>query len=214
MLVIHQLLSNFQIWLMGWQDLWCTLYIVGLAMEESKLVSMFTKVTPVDLWGYMMFIYREELQAQMNSCGTSQILLLTFGTVPNCSRRWKCFLFSHVHSSVSRITWLQFMHHCCLVRFQFQEYCGSSCWSFRNPSLCAISLSDFWGECSSLAPTSSNFSSVSTLRFDTVLFLSNNDPVCLTLFTIAWIVFLCGIVTSWNLWANLLLTVLTQPLFT
>jgi hypothetical protein len=29
----------------------------------------------------MKFIYEEKLQAQMNTCGTSQIVLLTFGTI-------------------------------------------------------------------------------------------------------------------------------------
>jgi hypothetical protein len=45
------------------------------------------------------------------------------------------------------------------------------------------------GEWAGLALISSTFSSVSSQHLDSVLFLSNNSPVCLNLFIIIWIVF-------------------------
>jgi hypothetical protein len=52
----------------------------------------------------------------------------------------------------------------------------------ETPVSCASHLGDFLGEVSSLAPMSSNVSSVSTVRFLSN-FLSSNDPVVFSLLT-------------------------------
>jgi hypothetical protein len=61
--------------------------------------------------------------------------------------------------------------------------------------------SDFLGVCSSLAPMSSNFSSVSTQRLYFV-FLSIKSPAILSLFTKLWNVCLLRTLSSWNLHKN------------
>jgi hypothetical protein len=71
--------------------------------------------------------------------------------------------------------------------------------AFETLVSCAKCMKDFQWECSSIAPVSSNFSSVSTQHFSLVLFLSSNDTVCLNLFIIIWIIFLFVTEISWYL---------------
>lgn len=54
---------------------------------------------------------------------------------PDHSRFWKCYLLFHIHS------W-RFMHYCCPIWLQFQQYCGNYCRCFWNCGLlCKVS----WG---------------------------------------------------------------------
>jgi hypothetical protein len=85
--------------------------------------------------------------------------------------------------------------------------------NFDTPVSWARRFSDFLGACSSLAPTSSNFSSVSSRRL-CFCFLFIKSHVVLCLFTKLWIVCLLGTLSSRNLRRNFRLHFPANPHFT
>jgi hypothetical protein len=91
----------------------------------------------------------------------------------------------------SWIAWLQVVDYCCFISSKLLKLC---CPSYTR--LWHSSLSDFLGECSSLAPMSSNFSSVSTQHS------CIKTPADISLFTKLRIVCLLGLLSSRNLHQN------------
>jgi hypothetical protein len=84
---------------------------------------------------------------------------------------------------------------------------------FNTPVSWARRFHGFLAVCSSLAPMSSNFSSVST-RSLCFSFLPIRSPVVLSLFTKLWIVCLIGTLSSQNLRRNFRRHFLVDPYFT
>jgi hypothetical protein len=119
-------------------------------------------------------------------------------------RCWKCCPSTRTHSSHRR------------KRFWFtlwRNFVALLALEFETPVYWARRCSDFLGVCSSLAPISSNFSSVSTRRL-CFCFLSIKSPVDLSLFTKLWIVCLLRTLSPRNLRRNFRRRFLADPHFT
>jgi hypothetical protein len=85
----------------------------------------------------------------------------------------------------SWISRLQDMRGLLLCGLSFSNFVALLALGFDTPVALTKLFSDFLGVCSSLAPTSSNFSSVNT-RHLCSCFLYINSPVVLSLFTKLW----------------------------
>jgi hypothetical protein len=93
------------------------------------------------------------------------------------------------------------MDYSCFIGSKLQQLCWHSCTSLDTPVSWARHFSNFLGVCSSLAPVSSNFSSVSTLHL-CFRVLSKKSVIVLSLFTKLWIVYLLGTLSSRSLYQN------------
>jgi hypothetical protein len=104
-------------------------------------------------------------------------------------------------SHASWVTRLQGVDYCCWTESKFQQLCYPSCTTLWHSVSWAKHFSDFLSVCSSLAPMSFNFSSVSILHLRFCL-LSIKSHADLSLFMKLSIVCLLGTLSSRNLRQN------------